>query len=813
MTVSASLSAVVRITHADLGMVRTVEAAAAVAGDVVLVLRTPLDPRARPMIEGLARRHHAAIAFAAERAPEGAVRNIGVRATRGAGVLLLESGDRVEGAVLSALAGRIRDGAAVTAAPVRIERLDGATHVLAPPEPAAVALLTRPDAVPTAFVLSRRAFDAASGFDEALGGLADVDFWVRALAGGGVEIAGGAPLVTRPLAAAVTGAHTRAALEALYRKHAATLEADPARVLAALERHMAVLGTAHAPEAARRAAAIAELAALDAEIAALEGELRSLGRHTVDWGDFRRLSPVSREWGYDRGTPVDRPYIEDFLASHAGDVRGAVLEVQEADYTARFGGARVTRSEVVDVDDSNPRATVLADLRHADALASEAYDCFILTQTLHVVDDVRKALAEAYRVLKPGGVLLATFPSASRVAVEYGPEGDFWRVTEAGARELMAAAFPAEELTLHCYGNVMATTAFLHGLGAHELTRDEIAAYDPFHPLVIGVRARKPLAAAPDVARPVLARHTGLPRASGGAVLLYHRVADPARDVHGLCVPPAEFRTHLEMLRAAYEVVPLLELRRWIDAGRDPAGLVALTFDDGYLDNLALASPVLAEMELPATFFVTTEHLDRPGEFWWDTLERLLLADRPLPPALDLNGSLPPLRLDTSTAAARGQAHAALHHRLVGASLPERRAAMERILEWSGRPAAPAAARPLLAAEVRELASRPGHEIGGHGVHHLALTFQPEEVARREVNGATRCLGDVLGRPVTTFAYPYGDAGEAAVAAVRAAGLAIAVTCVEEPVRRGADPLRLPRIEVKAGPADALGERLWRLLR
>ena len=815
MSVSASLSAVVRIAHADRGLVRTVEGAAAVADDVVLVLRTPLDPRARPMIEGLARRHKARVVEAAEGSSDGALRNVGVRASRGAVVLLIESGDRVDVTALAALAGRIHDGAAVAAAPIRIERLDGATYVLAPPEPTAVALLTRPDAVPTAFVLARRAFDVASGFDEDIAGFADVDLWVRAIAHGGVEVAGDAPLVSRPLAAAAVSrpAQTLDALQALYRKHAPVLEADPARVLAALERHLAALATAHEPEAARRAAATFELAALDAEIAALEGELRGFGHHTVDWGDFGRLSPVSREWGYDRGTPVDRPYIEAFLESHAADVRGVVLEVQEADYTARFGGARVTRSEVVDVDDSNPRATVLADLRHADALASDAYDCFILTQTLHVVGDVRAAVAEAYRVLKPGGVLLATFPSASRVCVEYGPDGDFWRVTEAGARALLESAFPPEAIEVHAYGNVMATTAFLHGLGAHELSEDELAAYDPFYPLLIGVRARRPLAAAAAVGRRVLARRTGLPRASGGAVLLYHRVADPAPDVHGLCVPPTEFRAHLEMLRAAYEVVPLSELRGWIDAGRDPAGLVALTFDDGYLDNLVLASPVLAEMELPATFFITTEHLDLPGEFWWDTLERLLLADRPMPPELDLNGSHPPLRLDTSTADARGHAHAALHRRLVGASLEERRAAIERMLEWSGKPAALARARPLLAAEVRELAARPGHEIGAHGVHHLALTFQPDEVARREVNGATRRLGDVLGRPVTTFAYPYGDVGDAAVAAVRAAGLATAVTCEEAPARRGADPLRLPRIEVKAGAADALGERLWRLLR
>jgi peptidoglycan/xylan/chitin deacetylase (PgdA/CDA1 family) len=138
---------------------------------------------------------------------------------------------------------------------------------------------------------------------------------------------------------------------------------------------------------------------------------------------------------------------------------------------------------------------------------------------------------------------------------------------------------------------------------------------------------------------------------------------------------------------------------------------------------------------------------------------------------------------------------------------------MERLLDWSGQAASPPAARPLLAPEVAALAARPGHAIGCHGVHHLALGRQPDGVAAREIAEAARRLGETLGRPVTSFAYPYGDVSEAAVAAARATGMESAVTCEQAPVRPGMDPLRVPRIEVKAGAADALGERLWQLLR
>jgi peptidoglycan/xylan/chitin deacetylase (PgdA/CDA1 family) len=811
MNPDRALSIVVRVARAGLAMIRTVESAAALADDVVLVLAAPPDPRARLMIEGLARRHGARVVEAAAGASEGAVRNAGIRAARRPAILLVDAGDRIDGGVLSGLAVRIREGAAIAASGIRIERFDAPPHVVAPPAVSLLAFLTEADAVPTAFLLSRRAFDRASGFDETLGSLADADFWIRALPLGGALVPGLGPLVDRPLATPAPPP-AMGELQAFYRKHAAALEADPAAVLAGQERHMAALTAALQPVAARRTAAIAEVAALDLEIAALESELGRLGRQIVDWGDFRRTSPVSREWGYDRGTPVDRPYIEAFLSSHADDVRGVVLEVQEPDYTARFGGPRVTRSDVVDVDEANPRATLLADLRHADAIPSDQYDCFILTQTLHVIGDVQQALAEAYRVLKPGGVLLATFPSASRVCVEYGPDGDFWRVTEAGARALVGRVFPPGEIEIHAYGNVMATTAFLHGLGAHEIDVAERAPYDPYFPMLIGVRARKPAGAAA-AASPARARRVGLAQGSGGAILLYHRVAEPARDVHALCISPAELRAQLEMLRESYEVVSLSEMRRVIDSGRDPAGLVALTFDDGYLDNLAAASPILMEMELPATFFVTTEHLDRPGEFWWDILERVLLDNRPLPSSLELPGSQPAQRFDTSTAEARRETHAAFHRRLVPATLQDRQAVVDRLLEWSGRPAAVTTARPLLAEEVRTLAARPGHEIGCHGTHHLALTFQPEDVVRREVAEAKRRLDAIVGHEVQAFAYPYGDVGDGAVEAVRASGLATAVTCVAQPARRGADPLRLPRIEAKAEPAGVLGERLWQLLR
>src|SRR4029453_6418016 len=131
---------------------------------------------------------------------------------------------------------------------------------------------------------------------------------------------------------------------------------------------------------------------------------------TVKWGSLRRTRPFSRYWGYDRGTPIDRIYIETFLHAHASDVKGNGLEVMTPAYLERFGGDRVVRRDVLDIDPANTQATVVADLNDADSLPAARFDCIVFTQTLHLVPVTRVALANIWRALAPGGVLLLTVP-------------------------------------------------------------------------------------------------------------------------------------------------------------------------------------------------------------------------------------------------------------------------------------------------------------------------------------------------------------------------------------------------------------------
>jgi SAM-dependent methyltransferase len=212
----------------------------------------------------------------------------------------------------------------------------------------------------------------------------------------------------------------------------------------------------------------------------------------VRFGHLRRTRPINRHWGWERGQPVDRFYIERFLARHAGDVRGRVLEAGDDAYTRRFGGGRVTRRDVLHVHAGDPAATVVADLASADHVPSDAFDCIILTQTLHLVYDVRAAMRTLHRILRPGGTLLATAPGISQTTDDSWRESWYWALTAPSMRRLALECFPADRVEVESHGNVLAAVAFLHGLAREELRPAELAAADGDFPVVVALRARKP---------------------------------------------------------------------------------------------------------------------------------------------------------------------------------------------------------------------------------------------------------------------------------------------------------------------------------
>jgi glycosyltransferase involved in cell wall biosynthesis len=211
----------------------------------------------------------------------------------------------------------------------------------------------------------------------------------------------------------------------------------------------------------------------------------------VSFGSLRRMTPISRVFGFDRGTPVDRYYIEGFLSRNASDLRGRALEVGDDSYTRRFGGARVTQKDVLHVSAENPNATIVADLVNADHIPSDSFDCIILTQTLHLIYDVRAALATLYRILKPGGVLLTTFPGITQIDHFDWGSSWYWAFTTLSARRLFGEVFLDSNFRVESHGNVFAATAFLHGIALEELSSAELDYNDPDYQVLITVRAVK----------------------------------------------------------------------------------------------------------------------------------------------------------------------------------------------------------------------------------------------------------------------------------------------------------------------------------
>lgn len=209
-------------------------------------------------------------------------------------------------------------------------------------------------------------------------------------------------------------------------------------------------------------------------------------RRPVRLGSLGSTAPFGGDWGFARGTPVDRWYIERFLARNRDDITGRVLEVKDSGYTDRLGHA-LTERAVLDVDPANERATHVADLARADGLPSGAFDCFLLNQTLQLIFDVSAALTHAHRILRPGGVLLLTVPVTSRLCDP--PLTDYWRFTPLAVAGLLDEIFGPGAVTVSGHGNVLAQVAFLEGLAAEDLTTAELQVDDASLPLVVCARA------------------------------------------------------------------------------------------------------------------------------------------------------------------------------------------------------------------------------------------------------------------------------------------------------------------------------------
>jgi glycosyltransferase involved in cell wall biosynthesis/SAM-dependent methyltransferase len=210
-------------------------------------------------------------------------------------------------------------------------------------------------------------------------------------------------------------------------------------------------------------------------------------RGDIDFGDLARIRPVSHDYGFSRGTPIDRHYIDEFLRSHAADIKGRVLEFGSSLYTDRFG-RDVTAQDVLNVLASAPGTTILGDISAPGLLQPDSYDCIIATQVLPYIYEPIAAIREMHRALRPGGVLLVTTPGlAPIIDLEW---DCYWNLTVPSARRLFTEVFGAA-VEVQSKGNAFAATCFIQGIAIEDVALNWIEAEDPRFPVNVAVRAVK----------------------------------------------------------------------------------------------------------------------------------------------------------------------------------------------------------------------------------------------------------------------------------------------------------------------------------
>ncbi len=295
------------------------------------------------------------------------------------------------------------------------------------------------------------------------------------------------------------------------------------------------------------------------------------------------------------------------------------------------------------------------------------------------------------------------------------------------------------------------------------------------------------------------------------AILMYHRIASPEVDPWSLAVSPAAFDDQLRALKANRTVLSMTAFVERLGQGALPANAVALTFDDGYVDNLTAACPALERHTIPATVFVTTGTIGGGREFWWDALARLILErEEPIDTTVSIGGK--PLNIALPARHGRSAADRAAYEKIwslmQAAEAGERDGALSQLAGAVRAPAVRPGDLPMDADQLALLAANDLVEVGAHGVSHARLNALTSQDQRREIEESRDACAAMIGRRVTGFAYPFGAVGAETASLARQAGFSYACTTRSACVRTDDDAFNLPRVAA----ADESGEALLRRL-
>ncbi len=284
-------------------------------------------------------------------------------------------------------------------------------------------------------------------------------------------------------------------------------------------------------------------------------------------------------------------------------------------------------------------------------------------------------------------------------------------------------------------------------------------------------------------------------------ILLYHRVTDLSTDPEMLAVSPANFRGHIEFLKQQFRIVRFEE--DWSKL-QEPA--VAITFDDGYADNVLEALPIMEELGVPATFFVSTGRIGTGKEFWWHRLEGILLRNGEFPARFELNDNRFGRTWDTDTPERRKMLYASLNQFMKSISPERQEIWLDQLRKWTGSSDVEKGIhRSMTHEEIKRLAASPLATIGAHTVTHSALSALTEDQQRTEIFTSKQDLEKMIGAEITTFSYPFGrkrDYNQTSIRLCREAGFVKAASNFPGQVHKWTDPFQLPRHLVRNWDPD-----------
>ncbi|MCB0628219.1 MAG: polysaccharide deacetylase family protein [Saprospiraceae bacterium] len=315
--------------------------------------------------------------------------------------------------------------------------------------------------------------------------------------------------------------------------------------------------------------------------------------------------------------------------------------------------------------------------------------------------------------------------------------------------------------------------------------------------------------------------------AAKGVILMYHRVERPEVDPWALAVTPGHFAEQIALLKKVAQPMSLAALSRAHRQGKIPERAVAITFDDGYADNLYSAKPILEQYETPATVFVTTANTVSQREFWWDEWERICFANEPLPKQLQLEfrgrsrswelgeaihrqdaGGMPPWEAPAGT---RLALYYSVWQELQQLGVSEREDALDQLKSWAGLDTgARSSHRPMSPDELRVLVAGGGISLGAHTVSHPLLSAHSPRLQKNEIENSKAYLENILGHQLTEFSYPFGGYNKHSVSLVQKAGFNCACSTKEATVWKWSNRFLLPRFTVQDWGEAVFESRLMR---